>query len=264
MKTSERATKKTACKRPGPGLGQRPPGRLRPVAAVLFGSLLGATAAFAAQQGKPGAEEAGKTGSEQAGSALAQGLPAPYRLSSWLGKPVQNADGESLGKVEEIVMDDAGIVRYVIVQRPDSAGGDAQRVAVPLGHFNYRVGKSPELTIGVSAAHMQAAPAFAADSWPNLGEPQWDTLVVSYWVSPTAGQAGGSQNFEANRDMVYLSEEKEALFSRLDEDDDAAIEWEEAKQHERLAREFDRIDSYSNDRITRSEFAAFEVRPAGD
>jgi hypothetical protein len=157
-------------------------------------------------------------------------------------------------------------------RRPESAGDDAQRVAVPLGHSNYRIGKSPELVVDVTGAQMQAAPGFAVDSLPNLGDPQLDALVIGYRVSPGseqvaeqgAGQAGGAQNFEANRDMVYLSEEKEALFSKLDQDGNAAIDWDSAKQHDRLAREFDRIDTYSNDRIRRSEFAAFELSTEAD
>ena len=88
-----------------------------------------------------------------------------------------------------------------------------------------------------------------------MGEPAWTERVITYWVSPEQREAG---QFSANRDMVYLTKDKEAIFSRLDEDGDAAIEREEAKTNERLAKEFDHLDSYSNDRITRSEFSMFE------
>lgn len=69
--------------------------------------------------------------------------------------------------------------------------------------------------------------------------------------------------FDENRDMVYLPEVKEQLFDKLDSNDDAAITKKEAEAHSPLAEQFERIDSYDNGRITRSEFALFELEGSG-
>jgi hypothetical protein len=230
------------------------------LSAVAGGILLSGSAVLAGQDGKSTDAKAQQQGMDRQ-------TTAPYRVSSWIGKPVHNPGGEQLGKIQELIMDDYGMIRYGIV-RQSADGEKADRlVAVPLGHFSYRPGKSPELTIDISSRDMAQAPAFRDDDWPSLGEPRWSSVVITYWVSPEAAgrmaqaeRAGGTQTFHANRDMVYLSDEREQLFNKLDKDADAAIEWEEAKSHDRLAREFDRLDTYSNDRITRSEFAMFEPR----
>lgn len=117
-------------------------------------------------------------------TGLAHNLPPVYKISNWLGKPVNNESGEQIGTIRDMVMDDYGRFRYVIMENE-------------------------------------------------------------------------------NRDMVYLPEAKDQLFEKLDANDDAAITKKEAKAHPPLAEQFERIDSYDNGRITRSEFALFEVEESG-
>jgi hypothetical protein len=253
----------------GEGRGAR---RNRILVTLLLGAALGAGNSSAADAGDSGAKQgqAGQAGVEKA-------LPAPYRLSSWIGKTVSTGDGKKLGEVQELVMDDAAIVRYVIVKRATEWDPEQSLVAVPLGHFSYRPGKSPELSLDISAAHMRSAPAFAASGWPNMGDPAWTTMVFTFWRAPEAAmqagreqagqqQAGTEQavSYAPNRDMIYLSQEQEQLFDRLDEDKDGAIQRDEAQRNDRLANRFDELDSYVNDQLTRSEFSMFEPVGEGD
>lgn len=54
-------------------------------------------------------------------------------------------------------------------------------VAVPLGHFVYRMGKSPELVLDISSEYLEGAPGFAIGAWPNMGDPVWTERVITYW-----------------------------------------------------------------------------------
>jgi hypothetical protein len=220
-----------------------------------------------AQQGQAQQSQAQQS---QAQQGPAQSLPEAYKLSNWIGKPVRSTAGDELGKVADLVMDDYGVVRYVILERNSQEQAGQDRVAVPLGHFLYPLGQEQQaaLVLDVTPEQMAQAPGFASSAWPNMGDEQWNTLVIAYWLPESASQQqrqqaqsgqAGDVPFDAKRDMVYLPDEKEQLFSQLDENSDAAIEREEAQSNERLADQFDRLDTYSNGRLTRSEFAMFEV-----
>lgn len=50
------------------------------------------------------------------------------------------------------------------------------------------------------------------------------------------------------------------MFEKLDKNRDAAIERNEAQANDRLSQQFDRLDTYRNNRLTRSEFSAFEPK----
>jgi hypothetical protein len=243
-------------------------------------------------------------------------LPDAYKISSWIGESVRNNAGDSLGTVNELVIDDTGRLRFVIMESELLAAEQpGNLIAVPIGHFVYRASPSKDesrLVLDASPGRLQGAPSFHSSAWPNMGDREWDAAIITYWVpvealkQSTAGQAdatgggrgqddqqtartpddresrqaqgsrqseGGqesaragdseSQFFSANRDMIYLPEKKERLFDRLDANNDGAIDPDEAQAHSDLAEKFDRVDTYGNDRITRSEFAAFEIGESG-
>jgi hypothetical protein len=247
------------------------------------------------QQGQQGQQMAGEQGGES-GKPLTKRLPDRYQISNWLGKSVQNREGKELGTVKELVMDDMGRLRFVILQSEllaDNKAGD--QVAVPVGHFVYPLAREEHLVFDVSPTRVQQAPAFGATGGtPDMGHPQVSRVIIAYWVpedakrqaegeqqaqqqggrqgqQQQAGQMGqqqpgqqdrqqaGAGMFDPNRDMVYLPPEKTQLFERLDRNNDGVIDRQEAQQHDELSQRFDQVDAYGNQAITRSEFAAFEI-----
>ncbi|MBK1631023.1 hypothetical protein CKO31_09775 [Thiohalocapsa halophila] len=253
-------------------------------AAVASACLFSGAAAMAAQSGAAQSGAGGQQGQaqqaqQQAGSDPAEqsaGADKPvtkqlldrYKLSTWLGKSVQNAKGEELGTVEELVMDDAGRVRYVVMQSEllaERKAGDL--VAVPAGHFAYPAAPEHPLIFDVTPGQMQQAPAFGAAGMPDMGHPTVSSIVVAYWLPEGAGEQRASEQtdydidkYEPNRDIINLSQQQGALFEKLDDNGDDLISREEAQDHERLSERFGKIDSYGNKAITRSEFAAFEIK----
>jgi hypothetical protein len=260
-----------------------------------------------AQTGTSSGAQAGMAGEgahagQAPGEGVAKRLPDNYKISNWIGKPVENRQGDKLGKVEDLVMDDIGVVRYVIMESDMQGEGQEDNVvAVPIGHFQYPLTQDPLLTLDVSPQQMSGAPSFDRTQTPNMGQESLSTVIIAYWLPEdaqmqgqgqqdeagaastpgeqgeqqagaggTAGQSGSQggqaamqQRFDANRDMVYLEPEKAKLFNKLDQDSSGSIERSEASANEDVADKFDQLDSYSNNRVTRSEFAAFELQEDG-
>ena len=281
------------------------------VAAALGGALLLTGPLAAGTKAESEQASAGMSGQssgqaqQQGGESLVKQLPDRYKLSNWMGKSVQNPDGDKLGTVKELVMDDLGQVRYVIMES-DLLSGENQGnlVAVPTGHFRYPLARAEQLVLDVTPQRMQDAPSFGSTEWPDMGQQTFSTIVVAYWVpedetaqgqaktgeretamqqqqmgeqrQAAAGDSGqGAQQqaarmggdrdraFDANRDMVYLTEDKNQLFEKLDKNKNGVIDPDEAKAHERLKEQFDTVDTFGNEAITRSEFAAFEIKEDG-
>jgi hypothetical protein len=269
-------------------------------ALLLAGPLTAGTKAEAEQRSTGMSGEGAGQGSQQGGESLVKQLPDRYKLSNWMDKSVQNPNGDKLGTVKELVMDDLGQVRYVIMESELLTGEKkGNLVAVPTGHFRYPLAREEHLVLDVTPQRMQAAPTFGSTEWPDMGQQTFSTVVVAYWVpedETAQGQAktdqqgaamqqqgeqrqaasgdrgqgaqeqaagmGGDRDreFDANRDMVYLTEEKNQLFDKLDKNENGVIDPDEAKDHQRVTEQFDKLDTFGNDAITRSEFAAFEIK----
>lgn len=225
----------------------------------------------------------------QSGKSITERLPDRYQLSNWMDKTVKNTQGEKLGKVEELVMDDVGRLRYVILKSDKLTDNkDGNLVAVPAGHFQYPLAREDHLVLEASSQQMQDAPKFSENrDMPNVGRPEVSSVIIAYWVpedasggkqgqsagtkqDQTASKSGSSQKqqqtasneygYDGNRDMIKLSERKSELFNELDKNDSGAIERSEAQGHEELSQRFSEADTYGNEAITRSEFAAFELK----
>lgn len=250
------------------------------------------------QIGQQSGQQAGKSqqsgGMQQAGNqsgkSITERLPDRYQLSTWMDKTVKNSQGEKLGTVEELVMDDVGRLRYVILKSDQLTDNkDGNLVAVPAGHFQYPLARKDHLVLEASSQQMQDAPKFSENrDMPNVGRPEISSVIIAYWVpeegaggnqggqtagqsaGQTAGQSGSGQNqqqtaaneygYDGNRDIIKLSDRKSELFNELDKNDSGAIERSEAEGHEELSQRFSEADTYGNEAITRSEFAAFELK----
>lgn len=84
-------------------------------------------------------------------------------------------------------------------------------------------------------------------------------LVLGTSVLGASALAGETGDYDANRDMIQLSDRNEELFDKLDKNDNAAIERSEAQDHEQLSERFSDVDTDADEAITRSEFSAFEI-----
>jgi len=130
-------------------------------------------------QGRSGQAEAG-LGSQQDNYAITLGTNAqssqPLKInkgSSLIGTTVKNQQGETLGKVSDLVIDfSTERVTYVVL---DSAPGvlTAQKLhAVPLRAFQPDA-EGTSLILNAEKAKLDRAPGFAKDNWPVVAAPAW-------------------------------------------------------------------------------------------
>ena len=114
-------------------------------------------------------------------SKLSMFSNSPVKASSIIGTNVVNPKGESLGNIEEVVIDlRAGKVAYVVVSFGHFLSGGQKLFAIPFSAFEYNVTKN-EYVLDVSKHRLEAAPGFDSDHWPSMADEKWNRDVHKYY-----------------------------------------------------------------------------------
>ncbi|KTC64991.1 PRC-barrel domain-containing protein (plasmid) [Legionella adelaidensis] len=98
-----------------------------------------------------------------------------------IGKSIENPQGESLGEIEELMLDKvAGTVEYVVVSFGGFLGLGEKLFAMPWSIFNYN--KEREcFVITVDKEKLENAPGFDRDHWPDISSPTWTASINNYY-----------------------------------------------------------------------------------
>ncbi|MBL9169454.1 MAG: PRC-barrel domain-containing protein [Verrucomicrobiales bacterium] len=111
-------------------------------------------------------------------TASGETLAAPSKASELIGKAVSNAEGKSLGKVDDIAIDlESGRVSLVIVSTGGVLGVGSKDIAVPPSAFTYEP-SSKNLRLNVDKDKFRDAPAFEKSRWDE--QVQRDRLTQTY------------------------------------------------------------------------------------
>lgn len=103
-------------------------------------------------------------------------------------REVINRDGEPVGMISDLLFEpETGRVPFVALS-VDGAEAAEQLAMVPLGAFTYNLFDDAFL-FDLSAETLQAAPRFAADSWPEMSDPAYRQEMVNYWDEASLGVA---------------------------------------------------------------------------
>lgn len=102
-----------------------------------------------------------------------------YSANSIIGDRVENAQGDDLGRVEDIILDArTGHAAYAILSSPFV--DDRKWFAVPWRAFR----PAPEedaLILDVPTAKLKTAPRFNEREWPDMSDPAWSSEIHSYY-----------------------------------------------------------------------------------
>ncbi len=95
--------------------------------------------------------------------------------SKFIGMEVQNAKGDNVGEVEDIVLDSKGKVRYAAVSYGGFMGMGDEMYAVPLDAFTFKRDKDMffddvVLVLNVSEEQLKDEKGFDKDNWPDLND----------------------------------------------------------------------------------------------
>jgi sporulation protein YlmC with PRC-barrel domain len=157
--------------------------KTRAVTISLLSFLL-ATTAMATQQGREGAKV--------------------HRASTLMDADVENAQGEDLGDIEDLVLDPQdGRVAYAVLSFGGFLGLGEKLFAVPWTALKAKVGENDTYILNVAKEKLTNAPGFDKNNWPDMANRQWGEEIHSYygippyWESRTAmrqqeGQAASS------------------------------------------------------------------------
>lgn len=106
------------------------------------------------------------------------------RASSILGCGVENAAGESLGRIEDLVLDPLrGTVAYAILSLEGFLGSGSKLFAVPLPALYYR-GEDAKFVLYADRDTLNRAPGFDRDHWPNLNDRLWAEEICAHYGCP--------------------------------------------------------------------------------
>ena len=125
------------------------------------------------------AQERSRTDKAATGSSVGQLDPitsgAGIRASKLIGMNIHNSQGESVGEVNDIVIDSrSGKIRYAAVTYGGFLGVGNKMFAVPFEAF--KVGSAPNqrttnhLILDVTAKQLEGSTGFDEDHWPDFAD----------------------------------------------------------------------------------------------
>lgn len=148
--------------------------------------------ASSAPRGAPGlsaAPNAAKSAARETSSQ--QAWERTHRASKIIGMDVVNRQGEKVGDVEDIVLDQKGNVAYAVVSTGGFLGVGDKLHAVPWRSLQTNTG-TDKFLLDVDREKLRKAPSFDQSSFPDVNDPKWSNENRKYF--PVAGSARSSSS----------------------------------------------------------------------
>lgn len=144
------------------------------------------------------------------GSARHQTYLRLHRASEIIGKSVTNAQGQDLGRIEEVVVDTrTGRIRYAALSFGGLLGIGTKYFALPWDALQLQPKKQTEklvFNLDIDKQRLENAPGFDKSAWPDVADEKWATDVMVYWKNESergrkAREAGAEVNFDGATDQ---------------------------------------------------------------
>ena len=116
-----------------------------------------------------------------AGSPLQAGASL-LSATSIAGDEVRNLQDESLGKIQDLMIDvGEGRIRYAVLSSGGFLGMGDRLFAVPWKALRLD-SENKRFTLDADAERVKNAPGFDKDKWPNMADPSWNSTIESYYA----------------------------------------------------------------------------------
>lgn len=107
-----------------------------------------------------------------------------YRASEVIGLNVQNAAGDTVGEISDLVIDPDGKISYVALSVGGFLGMGDKLFAIPFDAFHCRHdGDDVVVTLDVTPDTFENAQGFDQDHWPNMTDRRWREDTASRYKS---------------------------------------------------------------------------------
>lgn len=104
------------------------------------------------------------------------------KTSDVIGKDVINAQGENLGKIEEIVLDKLiGEVRYVVLSFGGFLGMGDKLYALPWKSISYMPSED-SFVLSIDKDRIKNAPGFDKNNWPDFANITFTKSVSDFYI----------------------------------------------------------------------------------
>ena len=101
--------------------------------------------------------------------------------SSLTGNVVRNLEGDTLGQIEELMVDlDDGRVTYAVLSFGGFLGIQEKLVAVPWDALTLDL-EAHEFILDIEKGKLEGAPGFDKDSWPQMADRKWAQGIHEYY-----------------------------------------------------------------------------------
>lgn len=136
------------------------------------------------------------------------------KASGLLGMEVRNQENQKLGQIKDLVMDfSSGKVSYAVMAVGGFLGVGEKLIAIPPSAFSVSK-QEGYLTLNADQTKIEAAPGFAATSWPSVENPDFN----KFWESPEATGAPATRETDRNRgDLDVDVDKKDKIYTDADE-----------------------------------------------
>jgi BON domain/PRC-barrel domain len=108
---------------------------------------------------------------------------ALWKGSAVIGATVKDSQGKNIGKIEDLVVDSTGRVKYAVLSFGGFLGIGDKLFAVPWSamRFDRDANDIKAVVLDVTKESLERAPSFARDKWPDPKDRQWGESVSRYW-----------------------------------------------------------------------------------
>ncbi|MGY9057344.1 MAG: PRC-barrel domain-containing protein [Alphaproteobacteria bacterium] len=101
--------------------------------------------------------------------------------SSITSDSVKNAQGEDLGKIEDMMVNmESGEIEYVVVSFGGFLGIGDKYFAVPFSQLNADFADKC-MVLNVDKERLKDAPGFDKDNWPNFADQSFRSSISDYY-----------------------------------------------------------------------------------
>lgn len=105
--------------------------------------------------------------------------PLVMKASDVIGRKVKNAQGEDLGKVEDLAIDASdGRVNYAVLSFGGFLGMGDKLFAIPFKALRHQ---EKECVLDIPKDRLEKAPGFDKDHWPNFADRKWGTEIYQFY-----------------------------------------------------------------------------------
>jgi sporulation protein YlmC with PRC-barrel domain len=137
------------------------------------------------------------------------GVSDAHKASSIVGMKIKNHAGETLGDIQDLVVDmQSGKISYAVLGVGGFLGVGEKYIAVPPSAFTIGADEKA-LVLNADKAKIQAAPGFLKTNWPDFRNP--DFGGASFWDIHRETSVGGSTDVTTGTDKSSSSRDPKKL-----------------------------------------------------